>query len=190
VTSNIYLETTLSLQQQIALLDKLLARERSIAEIVLNYKRMGITYDPPRPELSLCKQVPDNMSCAVAYPEQYAGFLPEPPLPPEITFQPAEVDLNSLPQAVTELSPELAIKELLWTEITCLKSVCRAVITPNIADGGARYAIKVGDVLPPGGVVESISANGIIISSGSTLITLLPAPTKVFGLSAQAGSAT
>ncbi|HEY1096801.1 MAG TPA: hypothetical protein VGF14_06125 [Alphaproteobacteria bacterium] len=185
-SKNAYLDTYLALQQQISILNKLLEREVSVSDMVRNYKQMGVVYDPPKPGLSMCRSVPQNLSCALAYPKIYASFLPPAPVP-SAPIIPAVV-LSDLPQPVTELSPETALKQLLWTDITCMGDICRAVITPDAENSGARYAIKVGDILPRGGVVESISAAGVFVSSGNKIISLDPAPLSPFALTARANS--
>lgn len=183
ISENPYLNTYLQLQQQIALLHRLLERERSITDMTQNYKRIGLDFNPPKPDMALCRQLPDNLACALAYPDHYADFLPpEAPLPP-MTFAP--VTVTDIPQSISELSADFDIDHLLWTDITCLEMQCRAVITPNISNKGARYAIKVGDRLPQGGVVESITAQGVFVSRGNKLITLSPAPASPHSVAAR-----
>jgi hypothetical protein len=185
VAHNPYLDTYLKLQQQIALLNRFVERERSITDMTQNYKRIGLDFKPPKPELTLCRQLPDNLSCALAYPEKYADFLPPPASPSlaSLSFEP--VTVSDIPQSISELSADFDIDHLLWTDITCLQAQCRAVITPNIENKGARYAIKVGDMLPQGGVVESITAQGVFISRGSKLITVNPAPAHIHNMTAR-----
>ena len=178
--ANPYLSTYLALQKQIAVLTKLLERENAVTDMVQSYKSIGIGYEPPKPTLSVCKQIPKNLACAVAYPSRYADFLP-PPMPlPAVPVEPVDMSENELPQPAQEISPDIGLKDLVWTDITCLGQVCRAVITPDINDQGARYAVKVGDELPPGGVVESISTQGVFVSKGDHIVTLEPAPAASF----------
>lgn len=179
---NRYLTTFLALQRQNVLLTKLLERERSIMDMVANYKRIGIEYEPPKPDLKTCQEIPLNLACAVAYPDRYGSFLPPPAPLPAVPIMPVAVSTDELPQAVELLSPDAGIKDLVWTDITCLNDNCRAVITPDPSDSSARYSVKVGDALPPGGVVQSISYLGVVILHGRETITLEPAPTRPFSM--------
>lgn len=183
-----YFKTYLVLQRQNALLEKLLEREEMSLRTAESYGKIGFPYEPSKPALSLCREVPANMACATAYPDLYAGFMPAPsePVMPNIPMPEKSAVISApdagLPQDIDQLSPDAAIKELMWTDITCLQSICRAVITPDPGNAKARYAVNVGDQLPPGGVVQSISSNGVTIAHGKDMITLLPAPTRPFGL--------
>lgn len=179
---NRYLNTFLALQRQNVLLTKLLAREKSLVDMVGNYKRIGITYDPPKPDLTMCQELPLNLACAVGYPDQYGSFLPPPPSLPAVPIMPVIISSDDLPKAVETLSPDAGLRDLLWTDITCLNTVCRAVITPDQNNAAARYSVKVGDSLPPGGTVQSISYGGVVINHKGETITLEPAPTRPFAM--------
>ncbi len=184
--SNPYLETFLTLQRQNALLAQLLEREKSVAAMVISYKKIGIAYDAPKPDLNLCLELPKNLTCALAYPDRYADFLP-PPLPtamPVIPVIPVTVsNSDELPKDVDTLSPDFGLKDLMWTDISCLQGSCRAVITPDPSNPSARYSVKAGDALPPGGTVNRISNDGVTITANSgKLIDLPPAPTRPFAM--------
>lgn len=179
---NRYLNTFLMLQRQNVLLAKLLEREKSLKDMTASYKKIGIEYDAPKPDLSLCQELPANLACAVAYPDKYGSFLPPPAPLPAVPVMPVIVSTDELPQAVELLSPDAGIKDLMWTDITCLNDQCRAVITPDPSDAAARYSVKVGDVLPPGGTVQSITYMGVIIDHKGSSIPLQPAPTRPFAM--------
>jgi hypothetical protein len=181
-TRNIYLETFMTLQHQNAVLRQLLEREKSIVTMVKSYKNIGINYDAPKPDLKTCQELPKNLSCALAYPDKYADFLP-PPMPlPAVPVIPVAISTDDLPQPIVKLSADSGLKNLMWTDITCLQGSCRAVITPDPSDPAARYSVKAGDSLPPGGTVERISYAGVTIVKGSETITVPPAPTRPFSM--------
>ena len=182
VATNPYLDTFITLQRQNVLLQQMVEREKSVTEMVQNYKKMGITYAPPKPDLKSCLELPNNLSCATAYPDRYADFLPPPAPLPSVPVIPVAISTDELPQAITKLAPDAGLRNLMWTDITCLQGACRAVITPDPTDPSARYSVKAGDVLPPGGTVEQVSPDGITIVNNKDTVHVPPAPTRPFSL--------
>lgn len=184
--NNTQLRTILTLQNQNQLLKKLIERETSVNQMIEAAIAVGIS-SPfiPAPDRRLCTDVPANIPCAKAYTNLYDDFsvtqrktaaqLPALPHAPSIM---AETDIPDLSaRDLSALPKELdSTMTIYWTDITCLGTRCSAVISPDPADLNARYRIMVGEKLPDGSIVRTISASGVTLERDNKPIHLNPAP--------------
>lgn len=69
----------LLLQEQINILTALVKRQSEISKIADNYEKIGIPFLQPKPELSTCQKLPENLLCIYSYPnmEKNTNFFNE-----------------------------------------------------------------------------------------------------------------
>lgn len=183
---NKYMATLLSLQNQNALLEKMISRQKELNKMAENLSELNMPFVPPAPEQSICKQLPGNDLCAEFYPSLYKDYnvatampdfipLPLPVLP--------NIEDIAVVKGIGELDIEtlksLEFADFMWTEINCLNMACKATVVPDISKNRARYTIRIGDRLPNGLVVEKISAEGVVTSRGEKPVILEPAPSSM-----------
>lgn len=58
----------LLLHEQINLLEALVKRQSEISKIANSYERVGLPFTQPKPELSICEKLPENVLCLYSYP--------------------------------------------------------------------------------------------------------------------------
>lgn len=167
-----YYHTLLDLQRQLFLLRKLVEREKRNFDLTSDYQKIGLNFQPTAPSAQLCRQVPANLSCAEFYTQMYPNFppvggntvgaLPDTPILASSVGTINENEFAFLP-TISDVADTRDI--LNWLDITCLETKCSAVVTPDIADKSARYKVYVGDQLPNGDKIMSISAKGVMVSN-------------------------
>ncbi len=178
---NPQLKAILALQYQLQILRRMLEREKAVNAMVASAVDIGIG-DPliPKPDRTLCLQIPANIPCAQAYKNLYPDYSVEPNLMARQDNQPPAIpelasnELPPLPSA--ELIIPVAGATLYWTNVTCLSDVCSAVITPDPADPRARYRVIMGEKLADGATVTKISAQGVTLEQDNVPVILEPAP--------------
>ncbi len=176
VSNNTVLEDTLELQHQMHLLRQLVAREKQGNELLQAGKNVGIASPVlNKPDRDLCASLPANIPCAQAYHELYTGF--------DVTSKPpTDTSENLLPRAMqsnngkTKTVRAAATSPLLyWLDITCLESVCSALVSPDPQDRKSYQRIISGETIA-GHVIESISASGVTARKNGKTIDIPPAP--------------
>lgn len=178
-----YYQNLLALQRQLFLLRKLIDREARNLSLTEDYQKIGLSFVPTPPSAPLCRQVPANLSCAEFYGSMYANFPPprntqgQLPNMPFLASSVGTIPENDFAFLPTAVDIEDTRDILNWLDITCLETSCSAVVTPDIADNSARYRVYVGDKLPNGDTIHTISAKGLqVIDSKGHTRTIDPAP--------------
>jgi len=184
---NDQLKALMKLQYQIQVLKRLIAHEKAANDIMKSAIDLGdINPAPVPPSQSLCEEVPANIPCAQSFKDLYTGYSVERKKPPEAAKPaappaPSLVAGSDVPALEAAALPENveALPEgtkVYWTDITCLGGTCTAVITPDPTDKKARYRVSVGEKLPDGSVISSISATGVTVKQNKKTVPLEPAP--------------
>lgn len=184
---NQYMADLLSLQNQVALLEKMIDRQQELNKMADNLAQLGMPFVPPAPEYKICEQLPANDVCAKSYPDLYEDYLMAAAMPEPLALPPApslpQIEDMAVIQSIDELDEDTAKSleeaEFMWAEINCLNMVCKAIVVPKIQGNTSRYTTRIGDLLPNGLVVEKISTEGVVTSRGNTPILLEPAPSTL-----------
>lgn len=198
---NEFFSTLLTLQKQNAMIEKLIAREKEITTISDSYMDMGLDFAAPPPNRDLCEQIPPNKVCHFYYKGMYKDYNPViVPLPEiqntvtiddngDVAVVPPSLDIpKMLSEQTKDEKEQLKESQFAWTNITCKQGECRAVVTPifvTLDEDGVehkdinemyRYTIRVGEELPSGAVIKSISGSGVNVSHNGKETVMEPAP--------------
>lgn len=178
--NNPIMRDTLRLQYQINLLESLIRRQTEIQRIALSYEKIGIPFKQPAPPQTACEQLPFNMLCMAFYPEstKYKSLIDE---RQEESRRAAKRQMDQMmaninmagwdqsglkaeqSQAVdaareqAKLTPDAVY---IWSDIQCLAGDCTALLLHK-NDSALRFRVRKGDELPAGGIVTTISNEGV-----------------------------
>ncbi len=175
VYNNDYMSSILQLQNQVALLEKMIDRQEELNQIAENFSDIGVPFEMPAPEYDICKQLPGNDVCAEFYADLYQDYVLSSARLPQLM---PPLDLPKTSKASAPVVEDVSVSDFVWSEITCLNQACKAVIAPTYGDDMTRQTVYVGDQLPNGLIVEDISLGGMFASNGSKIIEIKPAPSS------------
>lgn len=182
------LSDTLLLQYQISLLKILLERQAEIDNIASSFEKLGIKFNQPAPDKTICERLPENLLCMLFYPEMFdidveaytnpqpafdmSQFLPTntPNATPTPNGAPAP---SSAPEPEPE--PEEITTPYLWSDIQCAISVCKVVLLDR-RNPGKAYTVRSGQKMPDDSIVAEISYNGVKVNKKGEILTVEPAP--------------
>lgn len=185
---NKQLSDTLLLQYQISLLKILLERQTEIDNIARSFEKLGIKFNQPAPDKTICERLPENLLCMLFYPEMFdidveAYTNPQPAFDMS-QFLPANTPNNgqtpnNTPAPTAAPEPEPEPEEIttpyLWSDIQCAISVCKVVLLDR-RNPGKAYTVRSGHIMPDDSIVAEISYNGVKINKKGEILTVEPAP--------------
>jgi hypothetical protein len=185
---NPFLSDVMKLNYQVALLNKMVARQAVLQKISQSYESLGVHYEPPLPPRGICAQMPPNTECIKAYPDLYQDIRSERKEFYKNKGGETAAVLGAQPALTAEEAAELAKQDAMrrekqekemrrnryqWSDISCAGSQCRGVIVaPSIP--GVEMTVYQGIKLNDGTVIESISAQGIKANMDGEIVSLRP----------------
>lgn len=175
--TNKVMSDLLLLQQQIAVLERLVEREGRLKTLAESYSHLDLDFNPAPPSREVCDGLPQNLPCAAGYPLRFPdmqGFL-------QTADVPSIVPVLSTSTQVDEgiAAPEAAGLNFVWEDVRCNGKNCLAIVQDLSPEGQLtrRVSVTVGDVIAELGQVRSIDVNGVKVETEAGDVVILdPAP--------------